>query len=51
MEATKKLAAATSDRDKNYLERRTTSINREINREVYKLYGLTEKEIQIIKNT
>ena len=48
IEAKKKLTTATSDRDKDYYARRTTSIDREINSEVYKLYGLSKDEIEII---
>lgn len=49
IEAKKKLATATSDRDKDYYTRRTKSIDIEINREVYKLYGLSKDEIDIIE--
>ena len=50
IETKKKLDTATSDRDKNYYERRTKSIEREINKEVYKLYGLSKDEIEIINS-
>ena len=49
LEAKKKLATAKMDRDINYYERRCTSIDREINIEVYNLYGLSQPEINIIK--
>lgn len=51
IEAKKKLGTASSDRDKDYYARRTKSIDIEINREVYKLYGLSKDEIDIIEKS
>jgi hypothetical protein len=38
-----------TDRDKDYYERRCTNLDRQIDAEVYKLYGLTEEEIKIVE--
>ena len=48
IETKKKLATAKIDRDINYYERKCNNIDREINKEVNKLYGLSKDEIEII---
>ena len=50
LEAKKKLGTSKMDRDINYYERKCSNIDREINNEVYKLYGLTKGEIEIINS-
>ena len=50
LEAKKKLATAKIDSDINYYERKCNNIDREINNEVYKLYGLSKDEIEIINS-
>jgi hypothetical protein len=49
LEAKKQLAKAKSDKDKAYYENKCAALDRQIDRLVYKLYGLTEKEIQIVE--
>lgn len=51
LEAKKKLAKAQTDKDKNFYERRCTSLDREIDRLVYDLYDLTDDEIAIVEGT
>lgn len=43
------LQQAKTEGDKNYLERKCERIDKEIDQLVYKLYGLTEKEIKIVE--
>ena len=38
-----------TDKDKSYYERRCADLDRQIDSEVYKLYGLTDDEIRIIE--
>ncbi|HUU12552.1 MAG TPA: TaqI-like C-terminal specificity domain-containing protein, partial [Terriglobia bacterium] len=49
LEAKKKLVKAKSDKDKTYYENKCGALDRQIDRLVYDLYGLTEKEIQIVE--
>jgi hypothetical protein len=49
LEAKKQLAKAKTDKDKAYYENKCAAIDRQIDRLVYKLYELTEKEIQIVE--
>jgi adenine-specific DNA-methyltransferase len=49
LEAKKQLVEAKTDKDKTYYESRCVSLDRQIDRLVYDLYGLTEKEIQIVE--
>jgi hypothetical protein len=49
LEAKKQLAKAKTDKDKVYYENKCAALDRQIDRLVYKLYGLTEKEIQIVE--
>ena len=37
------------ERDKTYYENKCNDIDKQIDSEVYKLYGLTEEEIKIIE--
>ena len=50
-EAKKHLAEAKTDRDQMYYENRCAGLDRQINRLVYGLYGLTEKEIQMVEQS
>ncbi len=50
MQTKKKLATVKMDRDINYYERKCNNIDREINNAVYKLYGLSKDEIEIINS-
>jgi len=50
LSATKELASAKTDKDINYYERKCNNIDSEINNEVYKLYGLSKDEIEIINS-
>jgi hypothetical protein len=45
----KKLHAATLPADKKLYQRQIEAIDEEIDRLVYELYGLTEKEIEIVE--
>lgn len=49
LEAKKQLAKAKTDKDKTYYENKCAALDRQIDRLVYDLYGLTEKEIQIVE--
>jgi hypothetical protein len=49
LEAKKQLAKARTDKDKTYYENKSAALDRQIDRLVYDLYGLTEKEIQIVE--
>jgi hypothetical protein len=50
LESKKRLAEAKTDKDKNYYERKCSSLDIAIDAEVYKLYNLSEEEIAIIEN-
>jgi adenine-specific DNA-methyltransferase len=43
------LARAQSDRDKDFYENKCAALDREIDRHVYELYGLTADEIKIVE--
>jgi adenine-specific DNA-methyltransferase len=48
--ATKKqLQQAKTESDKNYLERKCETLDKQIDELVYQLYGLTEEEIKIVE--
>ncbi|MFZ2323174.1 MAG: TaqI-like C-terminal specificity domain-containing protein [Ignavibacteriaceae bacterium] len=47
--AKKQLQQAKTESDKNYLERKCETLDRQIDQLVYELYGLTEKEIKIVE--
>jgi hypothetical protein len=50
MHATKKqFQLAKTESDKNYLERKCEALDNQIDKLVYKLYGLTEEEIKIVE--
>ncbi len=49
LEAKKQLAYAKTDKDKTYYENKCASLDRQIDRLVYDLYGLTEEEIKIVE--
>jgi hypothetical protein len=51
VEAKKQLAKAQTDKDKNFYENKCTALDRQIDRLVYDLYGLTEDEIRIVEGT
>lgn len=41
--------SAKTDKDKIYYERKCDMLDKQIDAEVYKLYGLTEEEIKIVE--
>jgi adenine-specific DNA-methyltransferase len=47
--AKKRLAEARTDKDKRFYESKCASLDRQIDRLVYELYGLTDGEIAIIE--
>ncbi len=47
--STKQLYKAKTESDKNYLERKCESLDNQIDKLVYELYGLTEEEIKIVE--
>lgn len=47
--AKKQLQQATTEGDKNYLNRKCETLDKQIDELVYKLYGLTEEEIKIVE--
>lgn len=47
--AKKQLNESKTDRDKNYYECHSSDLDRQIDAEVYKLYGLIEEEIKIVE--
>jgi type I restriction-modification system DNA methylase subunit len=49
LEAKNQLAEAETDRDKTYYENKCAALDRQIDRIVYNLYGLTEAEIQVVE--
>jgi len=49
LEAKQQLAKAKTDKDKTYYERKCADLDRQIDRLVYDLYGLTQEEIQIVE--
>ena len=50
LEAKKQLAQAQTDKDKTYYENKCAALDRQIDRLVYDLYGLTEEEILIVED-
>ena len=44
----KQLSSAKTDHDKTVIQRQIDATDRQIDRLVYELYGLTEEEIQIV---
>jgi len=51
LEAKKQLAKAQTDKDKTYYENKCAALDRQIDRLVFDLYGLTEDEIRIVEGT
>jgi hypothetical protein len=49
--ATKQLALAQSDKDKDFYENKCASLDRQIDALVYELYGLTGNEIKIVESS
>ncbi|MBI1956673.1 MAG: Eco57I restriction-modification methylase domain-containing protein, partial [Acidobacteria bacterium] len=49
LEAKVQLAKAKTDKDKSYYENKCAALDRQIDRLVYQLYGLTEEEVQIVE--
>ncbi len=49
LEAKKHLAKAKTDGDKTYYENKCAALDRQIDRLVYELYGLSEDEIRIVE--
>jgi len=49
LEAKKQLAKAKTDKDKTYYENKCAALDRQIDRLVYQLYGLTDEEVQIVE--
>ena len=49
LEAKKQSAKAKTDKNKTYYENKCAALDRQIDRLVYDLYGLTEKEIEIVE--
>jgi adenine-specific DNA-methyltransferase len=45
----KQLAAAITDSDKNFLQNKCSSLDRQIDNLVYALYGLSEEEVKIVE--
>lgn len=51
LEAKRKLAEAQTDKDKEFYKRFCSSLDAQIDRLVYDLYDLTEKERRIIESS
>ena len=51
LEAKKQLAQAQTDKDKTYYENKCAALDRQIDRLVYDLYGLTEAEIKLVEES
>ena len=49
LSAKKQLNESKTDKDKTYYERKCDALDKQIDSEVYKLYGLTEEEIKIVE--
>jgi hypothetical protein len=49
LNAKKQLAAALTDSDKNFYQNQCNSLDRQIDKLVYELYGLTDDEIKIVE--
>lgn len=49
LETQSRLLQAFSDEDKKLLEQRAAIIDKQIDRTVYRLYGLTEDEIKVVE--
>jgi hypothetical protein len=51
LDAKIRLNNASTDRDKNYYQSKCASLDSQIDKLVYNLYGLTEAEIQIVEQS
>ena len=51
LEGKKQLAAAQTERDKNFYENKCDGLDQQIDALVYELYGLTADEIRIVEGT
>jgi len=49
LELHKQLTSAKTDHDKTIIHRQIDATNRQIDRLVYELYGLTDEEIKIVE--
>lgn len=49
LDAKKQISKAKTESDKEYLEKKCSAIDRQIDQLVYELYGLTEEEIKIVE--
>jgi len=49
LEAKKQLVKAKTDKDKTYYENKCAALDRQIDRLVYELYGMTEEEIRVLE--
>lgn len=49
--AKKQLQQAKTESDKNYLERKCKTLDKQIDELVYQLYGLSEEEIKIVEGS
>jgi hypothetical protein len=50
LSAKKQLAAAQSDRDKDFYENKCAGLDRQIDAQAYELYGLTAEEIALVED-
>lgn len=50
VEAKKALARAKTDKDRTYYENKCATLDRQIDKLVYELYGLTDDEIRIVED-
>jgi len=51
LESKKQLSQAQTDKDKTYYENKGAALDRQIDRLVYDLYGLTEDDIKTVEGT
>ncbi len=51
LESKKQLAKAKTESEKEYLEKKCSIIDKQIDQLVYELYGLTEEEIKIVEDS
>lgn len=51
VEAKKQLGSAKTDKDKIYYQNKCASLDRQIDKVIYDLYGLTEEEVKLVEDT
>ncbi|MBI4725967.1 hypothetical protein HY768_01865 [candidate division TA06 bacterium] len=51
LESKKQLATANTEADKNYYQQKCQSLDNQIDKLVYELYGLTEEEIKVVEGS